>query len=60
MNTHPVCTCFRSLLKGHDGAVVTHSPPTSEDGGSNAGPYVVELIVAYGCSTVYSTEPSST
>ena len=33
--------------RGHSGAVVTHSPPTSEVGGSNTGPYVGKLIVAY-------------
>ena len=27
-------------------AVVTHSPPTSEVGGSNTGPYVGKLVVA--------------
>ena len=26
--------------RGHDGAVVTHLPPTSEVGVSNPGPYV--------------------
>ena len=27
-------------------AVVTHSPPTSEVGGSNPGPYVGKMVVA--------------
>ena len=29
---------------GHDGTVVKHSPPTSEVGGSNPGPYVGNLF----------------
>ena len=43
--------------RGHSGAVVTHSPPTSEVSGSNPGPYVGKLAVAYRWSAVYSTEP---
>ena len=35
------------LMRGHGGAVVTHSPPTSEVWGSNPGPYVGKLVVAY-------------
>ena len=31
--------------------------PTSEVGGSNLGPYVGKLVVAYRWSAVYSTEP---
>ena len=34
----------------HGGAVVTHLPPTS---GSNPGPYVGKLVVAYRWSAVY-------
>ena len=41
----------------HEGAVVTHLPPTSEVGGSNPRPYVGKLVVAYRWSVVYSTEP---
>ena len=41
-------------------AVVTHSPPTSEVSGSNFGPYVGKLVVAYWWSAVYSTEPLPT
>ena len=37
---------------GHGGAVVTHLPPTSEVGGSNPGPYVGKLVVAYRWSEV--------
>ena len=33
---------------GQGGAVVTHSPPTSEVGGSNPGLYVGKLAVADG------------
>ena len=43
--------------KSHGGAVVTHSLPNSEDGGSNPRPYVGRLGVAYQWSAVYSTEP---
>ena len=32
---------------GNGGAVVTYLPPTSEVGGSNPGPYVGKLVVAY-------------
>ena len=42
---------------GHGGSVVTHSPPTSEVGGSNPGPYMGKLVVAYRWLAVYSTEP---
>ena len=42
---------------GHGGAVVTHSPPTSEVGSSNSEPCVEKLVVAYQWSAVYSTEP---
>ena len=31
----------------YGGAVVTHSPPTSEVGGSNPEPYVGNLVVTY-------------
>ena len=36
---------------GHSGAVVTHSAPTSDVGGSNPGRYVGKLAVAYRWST---------
>ena len=49
-----------TYLGGHDGTVVTHSPPTSEVRGSNPGPYVGKLVVAYQWWAVYSTEPLST
>ena len=32
---------------GNCGAVVTHSPSSSEVGGSNPGPYDGKLVVAY-------------
>ena len=35
------------VVEGHGGAVVIHSPPTSEVGSSNPGPYVDKLVVAY-------------
>ena len=41
----------------HGGAVVTHVPPTSEVCRSNPGHYVGQLVPAYRCSAVYSTEP---
>ena len=34
-------------MRGYSGTVVTHSPPTSEVGGSNTKPYVGKLVVAY-------------
>ena len=37
--------------------MVTHSPPTSEVGSSNAGPYVKKLVVAYRLSAEYCTKP---
>ena len=37
-------------------AVVTHSSPTSEVGGSNPGLYMGKLVVAYRWSAVSSTE----
>ena len=43
--------------RGHGCPVVTHSPPTSEVGGSNPGPYLgKKLVVACRWSAVYSTE----
>ena len=45
-----------STTRVHGGAVVTHSPPTSEVGGSNPEPYVRKLVVAYRWSAVYSAE----
>ena len=35
-------------MRGHGGAVVTHSPPTSEAGGSNPGPYVKSCLPMVG------------
>ena len=34
----------------------SHSPPTSEVGGSNPGPYVGKLVVAFRWLAVYSTK----
>ena len=48
---------FHPILRGHGDTVVTHSPPTSEVSGSNPGPYVGKLVVAYRWSAVYTTEP---
>ena len=42
--------------RGYSGTVVTHAPPTSEVSGSNAGPYVGMLAVAYRWLAVYSSE----
>ena len=50
----------RDENRGHGRAVVTYLPPTSEVGGSNPGPYVGKLVVAYRWSAVYSTEPRPT
>ena len=47
-------TCADMKYRGHGGAVVTHSPPTSKAGSSNPGLYVGKLVVAYQCSVVYS------
>ena len=44
-------------LRGHGGAVVTLSPPTSDVSGLNPGPYVGKLIVSSKWSVDYSTEP---
>ena len=52
--------CFHSCRlphRGHGGAVVTHSPPTSEAGGSNPEPRVGKLVVSSRWLAVYSTEP---
>ena len=49
---------IRYDMGGGGGATVaTHSPPTSEVGGSNPGPDVGKLVVAYQWSAVYSTKP---
>ena len=37
--------------------MVTHLAPMFEVGGTNPGPDVGKLVVAYRWSTVYSTEP---
>ena len=42
---------------GQGGTVETHLPTTCEVGGSNPGPYVRKLVVAYRFSKVYNTEP---
>ena len=45
--------CYKSIhyitysMVGHGGAVVTHSHPTSEVGGSNPGHCMGKLVVAY-------------
>ena len=56
-----LCTCIILLssimIWGQGGTVVTHSPPTSEVGGSNPGRYVGKLVVAYRWSAVSSIEP---
>ena len=36
--------------------MVTHSPPTSEVGGSNPGPYVGKLVVGYRWFTVQNSD----
>ena len=38
---------FCRIDGGHGGVAVINTPPTSEDGGSNPGPYVGKLVVAY-------------
>ena len=42
-----IIKCREHIAGGHGGEVVTHSPLTSEVGGSNSGPYVGKLVVAY-------------
>ena len=54
---YPWSFCYIWDKRGYGCAVVTHSPPTSEVGGSNHGLYVGSLVVAYHWSAVYSTEP---
>ena len=39
-------------LNWQSGTVITHSPPTSEVGGSNPGTTVGKLVVAYQLSSV--------
>ena len=46
--------CF--MRRGCCAAMVTHSPPTAEVGGSNPVPYMGKLVVSYRWSAVYSTE----
>ena len=41
------CICPFVCVRGHVGTVGTHSPPTSEVGGSKPEPYVGKLGVAY-------------
>ena len=38
---------FKRYSGGHGSTVVTHLSPTSEVSGSNPGPYVGKLVVAY-------------
>ena len=53
-----IAQCLKQLHIGvHGGAVVTHSPPTSEVCCSIPRPYVGKMVVAYRWPTVYSTEP---
>ena len=49
--------CLHWDLRGHGGAVVTHSPPTSEVCGLNSGPYVGKLVIAYLWLEIYNIEP---
>ena len=44
---YPLVVFYITDTEGHSGAVVTHSPPTSEVSGSNPRPYVGKLVVAY-------------
>ena len=49
---YEILSCMYNLICslfgfGHGGTVVTHSPPTSEVGGSNPGPCAGKLLVAY-------------
>ena len=57
MYTKLVHSVLKSQERSLGGAVVTHSPSTSEVSSSNPGPYVVKLVVAYRWWAVYSTEP---
>ena len=41
---------------GNGGSVIIHSPPVSEVGSSNPGPYVGKVVVAYQWPGVYSKE----
>ena len=58
--TSPFCinTNYFYLISrgGQGGTVITHSPPTSEVGGSNPEPYVGKMLVSYRWLAVYSTE----
>ena len=47
----------RNHWEGTETQWVTHSPPTSEVCGSNPGPNVGKLKIAFRWSAVYSTEP---
>ena len=48
---------YDTELGDDGGALVTHSPPTSEIGGSNPKPCVGKMVVSCLCSAIYSTEP---
>ena len=45
-----------SYYRGHSGAVIIHSPPTSDVSSSNLGPYAGKLVVAYQWWSAYRTE----
>ena len=49
LNDADVITCYLYIFSMfyHGGVVVTHSPPTSEVGGSNPKPYVGKMVIAY-------------
>ena len=43
-----LCIIHRDrAIRGQDGALVTHLPPTSEIGSSNHEPYVEKLVANY-------------
>ena len=47
LKTFTASVLFLDLFWGHSGTVVTYLPPTSEVCGSNPGPYVGKLVLAY-------------
>ena len=49
--------CFTHKTRGQLATMVRHLPPTPEVGGSDPGPYVGKLVVAYLSLAVHSTEP---
>ena len=48
-------TSFIVTDRGHGGAVVTYSPPTTEVGGSNPEPYVGKMVVSYSWMAAHKT-----